>query len=80
MKNEYQKRAEKLSKAVGAKEVRKIKARREKDSGIWFGLGMFGLVGWSALIWMCPPEAVNFTASSKMFDIACPIRLGSIEI
>lgn len=50
MKNEYQRRAEKLSKAVGAKEVRKIKARREKNSGIWFGLGMFGLVGWSVAV------------------------------
>jgi ATP synthase protein I len=50
MKNEYQRRAEKLSKAVGAKEVRKIKARREKDRGIWFGLGMFGLVGWSVAV------------------------------
>lgn len=29
MKNEYQRRSEKLGKVVGAKEVRKIKARRE---------------------------------------------------
>ncbi|MCJ7615806.1 MAG: AtpZ/AtpI family protein [Desulfobacterales bacterium] len=50
MKNECQRRAEKLSKTVGAKEARKIRARREKDHGVWFGLGMFGLVGWSVSV------------------------------
>ena len=39
-----------LSEKVGSKEARKIKARREKDRGVWFGLGMFGLVGWSVAI------------------------------
>ena len=35
---------------VGAKEARKLRARRAKDRTIWFGLGMFGLVGWSVAI------------------------------
>lgn len=35
---------------VGRKEARKRKARREKDEALWFGLGMFGLVGWSVAI------------------------------
>ena len=35
---------------VGGKAQRKLKARREKDGGLWFGLGMFGLVGWSVAI------------------------------
>lgn len=39
-----------LSKQVGAKETRKIKARRAGDRGIWFGLGLFGIVGWSVAI------------------------------
>lgn len=39
-----------LSEKVGSKEARKIKARRERDRGVWFGLGMFGLVGWSVAI------------------------------
>ncbi|MCF8062918.1 MAG: AtpZ/AtpI family protein [Deltaproteobacteria bacterium] len=34
---------------VGAKEQRKLRARKE-DRGVWFGLGMFGLVGWSVAI------------------------------
>jgi len=39
-----------LPEEIGTKEERKIKARREKDRGVWFGLGMFGLVGWSVAI------------------------------
>lgn len=39
-----------FSEEVRGKEERKIKARSEKDRGIWFGLGMFGLVGWSVAI------------------------------
>jgi len=31
---------------VGAKATRKLKARRNPQ-GVWFGLGMMGLVGWS---------------------------------
>ncbi len=27
-----------------------MKARREQDRSIWYGLGMFGLVGWSIAI------------------------------
>lgn len=29
---------------------RKIKSREEGDRGIWFGLGMMGVVGWSVSI------------------------------
>lgn len=35
---------------VGSKEARKIKARREKGGGVWFGLGMMGTIGWSVAI------------------------------
>ncbi len=35
---------------VGNREERKLKARREGDRGVWFGFGMFGLVGWSVAI------------------------------
>jgi ATP synthase protein I len=35
-----------LHEQVGAKVDRKLKMRRE-NKGIWFGLGMMGLVGWS---------------------------------
>lgn len=29
---------------------RKLKARREGDRTIWYGLGMFGIIGWSVAI------------------------------
>lgn len=35
---------------IGAKEERKIKARRERARGVWFGLGMMGIVGWSVAV------------------------------
>jgi ATP synthase protein I len=39
-----------LSERVRRKEARKMRARRRKDRRIWFGLGMFGLVGWSVAL------------------------------
>ena len=35
---------------VGAKAARKLKARRNSSQGVWFGLGMMGLIGWSVAI------------------------------
>jgi len=34
---------------IGAKAARKIKARKSSQ-GVWFGLGMMGLVGWSVVV------------------------------
>lgn len=31
-------------------QLRKLRAQRQGDQGVWFGLGMFGLVGWSVAI------------------------------
>ena len=39
-----------LRDTIGAKEARKLKARHAPNRGLWFGLGMFGLVGWSVAI------------------------------
>jgi ATP synthase protein I len=39
-----------LCRKVRAKEARKIRARLKRDGGVWFGLGMFGLIGWSVAI------------------------------
>jgi ATP synthase protein I len=38
-----------LSQEVGAKAARKLKARRSTQ-GVWFGLGMMGLIGWSVVV------------------------------
>ena len=40
----------KFSRAVATKVGRKLRARRDSAQGVWFGLGMMGLVGWSVAI------------------------------
>jgi len=39
-----------FSREVGAKAARKLKARRNSVQGVWFGLGMMGLIGWSVVV------------------------------
>ena len=39
-----------FSREVGAKAARKLKARRDSKRGVWFGLGMMGLIGWSVVV------------------------------
>lgn len=39
-----------LPKEVAVKTERKLRAERERRSSIYFGFGMFGLVGWSVVI------------------------------
>jgi ATP synthase protein I len=39
-----------LSQEVGVKAARKLKARRSASQGVWYGLGMMGLIGWSVVI------------------------------
>ena len=41
---------EKLSKRIGHRAKRKQLARGQDERPIWFGFGMFGLVGWSVTI------------------------------
>jgi ATP synthase protein I len=38
-----------FSEEVAKKELRKLKALREKN-GVWFGLGMMGMIGWSVAV------------------------------
>ena len=39
-----------LAQQVGASAQRKLKARKHRAHGVWFGLGMMGLVGWSVVV------------------------------
>jgi ATP synthase protein I len=39
-----------FSRRVGQKALRRLRARRERGHSIWFGLGMFGLIGWSIAV------------------------------
>ncbi len=38
-----------LADEIGARATRKLKARRSTQ-GVWFGLGMMGLIGWSVVV------------------------------
>jgi ATP synthase protein I len=38
-----------LAGQIGAKASRKIRARKSMQ-GVWFGLGMMGLIGWSVVV------------------------------
>ena len=42
--------SEQISNEISRKAERKLKARQEGKKGIWFGFGMFGLVGWAVAI------------------------------
>lgn len=39
-----------FSREVGVRAARKLKARRNPTPGVWFGLGMMGLIGWSVVV------------------------------
>jgi ATP synthase protein I len=39
-----------LAERVGAKAARRLDARRHPTPGVWFGLGMMGLIGWSVVV------------------------------
>jgi len=39
-----------FSREVGAKAARKLKAQRHSAAGVWSGLGMMGLIGWSVVV------------------------------
>lgn len=39
-----------LAVQVGTKAERKLRARRRGTGGVWLGLGMMGLIGWSVTI------------------------------
>lgn len=41
---------DRLREELGRKADRKLRARREGDRGIWFGLGMMGMVGWAVTL------------------------------
>lgn len=48
--NKYVKDEPSFANKVGAKAERKLKARRNATQGVWFGLGMMGLIGWSVAV------------------------------
>jgi ATP synthase protein I len=49
-RSDERRRTADVGERIGRKADRKRKARDEPRRGLWFGLGMFGLVGWSVAI------------------------------
>ncbi len=39
-----------LAGKIGEKAARKLKARQNPTPGVWFGLGMMGLIGWAIVV------------------------------
>lgn len=39
-----------LAGQVGSKAARKLQAQQNPSPGVWFGLGMMGLIGWSVTV------------------------------
>jgi ATP synthase protein I len=39
-----------FNREIAAKVKRKLKAQRNVTQGVWFGLGMMGLIGWSVAV------------------------------
>ena len=60
--------AEEKGREIGRKAERKIRAIREGDRSVWFGLGMFGIVGWSVAI-----PTVLLTALGVWLDSVYPV-------
>lgn len=73
---------EEFGRELSEKASRKARARREGDRTVWFGLGMFGLVGWSvavptvlgiaAGVWLDRrlPGAVSWTLTGLVVGVA----------
>ncbi len=49
-KNRRREALKRFGKEAQKKESLKIRGREEKEDTVWFGLGMFGVVGWSVAI------------------------------
>ncbi len=50
---------------IARKEARRLRAKSDEHHRIWFGLGMFGLVGWSVTIPTLIGTAIGIWLDSK---------------
>jgi ATP synthase protein I len=53
---------------ISRKAERKLRARGERDRGMWFGLGMFGLVGWSIAVPTVAGIALGIWLDARLGD------------
>jgi ATP synthase protein I len=57
-----------LSQEVGRKADRRMRATRRKDRSLWFGLGAFGVVGWSVAVPTLVGIALGVWLDARMDD------------
>lgn len=50
MKPTTDKPASPLGQRIGEQETRKLRALHNQRQGVWYGLGMFGMIGWSVAV------------------------------
>lgn len=50
MNEDKKKHSRTFTELISRTEARRLKARKEKGHGLWFGLGMFGMVGWAVAV------------------------------
>ncbi len=50
MPDDASKHGKHFSQEVNVREKRKLRARDKKTDGVWFGLGLFGVVGWAVAV------------------------------
>ncbi len=62
-KKQHEKPHDEFRHAVEARRRRKMRALRHGDRSVWFGLGMFGVVGWAVVV-----PALLFTALGIWLD------------
>lgn len=60
--------ARRRAEVIGTKAERKLRARRERNRSVWFGLGMFGLVGWSVAVPTLLGAALGLWLDARLED------------
>ncbi len=49
-RHNHRKARARFTQRITDRERRKLRARRQQDQTLWFGLGLLGLVGWSIVV------------------------------
>lgn len=62
------KRGAETGEEIGKKADRKLKARGQETRVVWFGLGMFGLIGWSVAVPTLLAIALGWWLDARLGD------------
>jgi len=66
--DQTRKNTDQLASKVAGQAARKLKARRDGAPGVWSGLGMMGLVGWSVVVPTLLGAALGLWLDSRHAD------------